>query len=66
MTRNITTELLTTEAFASFGDILEATGIPDRVINQGRCLRYHDRAKFEYVNGRAGISVLTLSLVNFR
>lgn len=57
MNRNITTEPLTPEAFGPFGDILDAIGEPDRVINEGRCLRYHDRAKLAFVNGRAGISL---------
>lgn len=57
MNRNITTEPLTPEAFGPFGDILDAIGEPDRVINEGRCLRYHDRAKLAFLNGRAGISL---------
>jgi ureidoglycolate lyase len=49
---------LTAEAFASFGDVLEADGTPDKVINQGRCGRFHDRAALDFgLGGRAGISV---------
>ncbi|QBK30212.1 ureidoglycolate lyase [Roseitalea porphyridii] len=57
MTETIAIEPLTAEAFAPFGDVLEAAGAPDRLINQGLCGRYHDRARLEYVDGRAGISL---------
>ncbi|MFN2426682.1 MAG: copper-containing nitrite reductase, partial [Candidatus Binatia bacterium] len=36
------TQPLTQAAFASFGDVLEIAGAPDRIINQGLCGRYHD------------------------
>jgi len=49
---------LTHEAFAPFGDVLEAVGRPDKIINQGFCGRYHDRAQLDFgPDGRAGISV---------
>lgn len=48
---------LTAEAFAPFGEVLEAAGAPDRVINQGRCGRWHDLAALEFAEGRAGISL---------
>ena len=54
---DIATEPLTPEVFAPFGDVLEATGAPDRLINQGLCGRYHDRARLDFGGGRAGISV---------
>ncbi len=50
-------EPLTPEAFAPFGDLLEAAGAPDRLINQGLCGRYHDRARLDFEGGRAGISI---------
>ena len=51
-------EPLTPEAFASFGDVLDASGDPDKIINQGLCGRYHDRAKLDFgLDGRAGISI---------
>ncbi|MBD8894093.1 ureidoglycolate lyase [Roseibium litorale] len=58
-TRTLATEPLTVEAFAPFGDVLEATGIPDKLINQGLCGRYHDRARLETdtEGGKAGISL---------
>ena len=37
-------EPLTAAAFAPFGDVLEAVGTPDRMINAGLCGRFHDRA----------------------
>lgn len=49
---------LTAEAFAPFGDVLEATGAPDRMINEGLCGRYHDRARLDFgPGGRSGISL---------
>jgi len=58
MRREIRTEPLTAEAFAPFGDVIEAKGAPDRIINQGKCGRYHDRARLDFgPDGRAGISL---------
>lgn len=53
----IRTEPLTAEAFEPFGDLLDASGAPDRLINQGLCGRFHDRARLDFGGGRAGISV---------
>ena len=53
--RVIHTEPLTPESFAPFGDVMAATGAPDRLINQGFCGRYHDRAQLDFgPDGRAG------------
>ncbi len=58
MTETILTEKLTATAFAPFGDVLDSSGDPDRIINQGLCGRYHDRARLDFgPGGRAGISV---------
>lgn len=58
MSRVIRTEPLTAEAFAPFGDVLEAAGTPDRIINRGLCARFHDRAKLDFgPGGRAGVSI---------
>jgi ureidoglycolate lyase len=55
--RTIHTEPLTAEAFAPFGDVLEATG-DFRLINAGLCRRHHDRAGMDFgPEGRAGISI---------
>lgn len=54
----IAPEPLTATAFAPFGDVLEAAGDPDRIINQGLCGRFHDRARLDFgPEGRAGISL---------
>jgi ureidoglycolate lyase len=55
---DIRTEPITAAAFAPFGDVLAAEGEPDRLINQGLCGRWHDRARLDFgPGGRAGISV---------
>lgn len=48
---------LTADAFTPYGDILEAVGTADKMINQDKCGRYHDLAKLDFVDGRAGISI---------
>lgn len=53
----ITAQPLTAEAFAPFGDVLDCAGEPDRIINAGLCGRYHDRARFDFTDGRAGVSL---------
>lgn len=50
-------EPMTADAFAPFGDLLEAKGTPDKIINQGLCGRFHDRARMDFSDGRAGISI---------
>jgi ureidoglycolate lyase len=58
MTRILIAEALTPTAFAPFGDVLDATGAPDKLINQGLCGRFHDRAQLDFgAGGRAGISI---------
>ncbi|QFU08146.1 Ureidoglycolate lyase [Rhodobacteraceae bacterium THAF1] len=57
MSEIIHTESLTADAFASFGDVLAATGAPDKLINAGRCGRFHDRAQLDFADGQAGISI---------
>lgn len=52
------TEPLTPSAFAPFGDVLEAGGPPDSIINSGLCERYNDRARLDFgPDGRAGLSI---------
>ena len=60
--RRLRVRPLTREAFAPWGDVLEATGAPDRRINAGRCARYHDRARLDFAR-RGGISVFRSQLV---
>jgi ureidoglycolate lyase len=72
MTYKIKTEPLTEQALAPFGDVMEASGAADKMINQGKCGRYHDQAQLDFSDGKAGISIfkgeketlpLTLELV---
>ncbi|KCV82033.1 ureidoglycolate hydrolase [Actibacterium atlanticum] len=56
--RTLFTKPLTIEAFAPFGDILDCAGEADKIINQGKCGRFHDRAALDFgADGRAGISL---------
>ncbi|MGP9789430.1 ureidoglycolate lyase [Roseinatronobacter sp. NSM] len=58
MTYTLTPSPLTQAAFAPFGDVLDLHGPPDKLINQGLCGRFHDRAKLDFgQGGRAGISL---------
>ncbi|WP_368184729.1 ureidoglycolate lyase [Aestuariibius sp. HNIBRBA575] len=50
-------EPLSAAAFAPFGDVLDASGDPDLLINQGLCGRHHDRAALDMGDARAGISI---------
>lgn len=51
------TQPLSADAFSAFGDVLEVSGTPDKIINQGKCGRYHDLASLDFGTGRAGISL---------
>lgn len=60
--KEIVAQPLTAPAFAPFGDVLEATGTPDKIINAGLCGRWHDRARLDFGTetdppGRPGISL---------
>jgi ureidoglycolate lyase len=58
MSGTIAAEALTPDAFAPFGDVLDTSGPYDRLINQGLCGRWHDRARLDFgPGGRAGISL---------
>ncbi len=72
MSRSIKIEPLTAEKFAPFGDVMDTSGSADKVINQGKCGRFHDRANLDFSDGQAGVSIfksekrvlpLTLDLV---
>ena len=61
----ITAEPLTPEAFAPFGEVLEVAGAPTRIINQGKCGRYHDLAVMDFTpdaGGRPGICLFHAEL----
>jgi ureidoglycolate lyase len=58
MPRTIPIAPLTPDAFAPFGDVLDCTGAPDKLINAGLCGRFHDRARLDFgPEGRAGLSL---------
>lgn len=57
MTKIIVIEPMTAARFAPFGDLIEVRGAPDKIINQGKCGRYHDRASLDFSDGRAGLSL---------
>jgi len=52
-------EPLTAERFAAFGDVIALSEMPDFVINQGYCNRFHDLARLESLGAgaRLGISL---------
>ncbi len=51
--REIGTEPLTRDAFAPFGEVLEAHGQPSMIINQGKCGRFHDLASLDFIGDTA-------------
>ena len=57
MKNRLIIESLTHEKFAPYGDVIEAHGDADKLINRGCCKRFHDRAKLDIQSGRAGISI---------
>jgi len=57
MDREIVAKPLTKEGFSEFGDVLEIAGAADKIINQGRCERFHDLARLDFADGAAGISL---------
>ena len=58
MTRDIRIEPISAAAFAPFGDIIEPSGEPSKIINRGMCARFSDLARLDFgPDGRAGISV---------
>lgn len=62
MTR-LAVQPLTAAGFAPYGEVLDTAGAPDKIINQGLCGRYHDRATLDFIQGgRAGISLFQAEL----
>ena len=57
MNNRIKAQPLTAAAFAPFGDVMDASGAPDKLINQGKCGRFHDKAQLDFSDGAAGISI---------
>ena len=58
--RSLTTEPLTRDAFAPFGQVIEMEGAHHYPINAGNCERYHDLARVELggVHARPLISLM--------
>lgn len=57
MSRIVTARPLTREAFAPYGDVVEAEGTQHFPINGGMCERYHDLARVEATGGNARVLV---------
>ena len=59
MPKTITAQLLTSEAFAPFGEVIEKAGSETRLINNGMCTRHHDLATVEIMGegGRPSINI---------
>ncbi|SLN53846.1 Ureidoglycolate lyase [Falsiruegeria litorea R37] len=57
MSQQIAIQPISAQAFAPFGEVIEVAGEPDKIINQGQCGRYHDRASLDFIEGRAGVSL---------
>lgn len=55
--KKVRCQVLTSKAFSPFGDVLDCSGPPDKMINAGLCGRFHDRAMLDFADGRAGISL---------
>ena len=65
MSRTLSPLPLSAGAFAPYGDVMEVAGEPDRVINQGMCGRHHDKARLDFGEGRAGISLFDAKARSF-
>ena len=48
---------LTEDAFRPFGDVIATSGTADMMINGGRCERFHNKARLDFTDGKAGISL---------
>lgn len=57
MSKVIEIQPISAEAFRPFGDLIDTSGAPNKMINQGLCGRFHDRAQMDFADGRAGLSL---------
>ncbi|WP_417807045.1 ureidoglycolate lyase [Thioclava sp.] len=57
MSQLLSVSRLNSTDFAPYGDVIEVSSAPDKMINAGMCARYHDRASLDFSDGRAGISL---------
>jgi ureidoglycolate lyase len=64
MTHDVRIQPISAEAFAPFGDLIDCDGAPDKIINQGMCGRFNDRAQLDFSDGNAGISLFNAELRN--
>ncbi len=56
--REVTPQALTAEAFASFGEVIEASDRAEQIaINYGQTTRFNDLAQIEVEGGRAIVSI---------
>jgi ureidoglycolate lyase len=59
-------EMLTAEAFAPFGDVLQIDGIEPQIINQGHTQKFADLANISLGDkGRAQLSIYRSSAIEF-
>ena len=56
MSNILTANKISSGAIAGLAELIDASDMPDKLINQGRCGRFHDRATLD-VDGRLGVSV---------
>jgi ureidoglycolate lyase len=56
MNKVLTATTINSDAIAGLAELIDASDTPDKLINQGRCGRFHDRATLD-VDGRVGVSV---------
>jgi ureidoglycolate lyase len=56
MSNVLTATTINSDAIAGLAELIDASDTPDKLINQGRCGRFHDRATLD-VEGRVGVSV---------
>ena len=57
VSRTVKVQPLTAEAFAPYGQVIEATGEPSFFINNGRCGRYHDLARPDMLGEGAEVAL---------
>jgi ureidoglycolate lyase len=65
MTRHLEPKPLTATAFAPYGDVIEVSGEPTTIINQGMCDRYNDLARLDFTDGRPGLSLFDAKARHF-
>ena len=64
MSRTLKAAPISQDAIAGLAELIEASGTPDKMINQGHCGRFHDRASID-IDGEVGISVFQSASFGF-